>query len=53
MVLLRKSGEADRVRFLFKELFMDPVTEQVSGEDQMWVVESGSRNHVQVLKAKP
>ena len=38
-----KAGEAEKIRFLFKELFMDPITEQVSGEDQIWVVESGSR----------
>lgn len=43
-----EEGEAERVRFLFKELFMDPITEQVSGEDQIWVVESGTRNRVQV-----
>jgi hypothetical protein len=45
-------NEADKVRFLFKHLFMDPITEQVSGEDQIWVVEGGSRNHVQVWKPK-
>jgi hypothetical protein len=44
--------EADTVRFLFKELFMDPITEQVSGEDQIWVVESGSLNRVQVWKPR-
>ena len=44
--------EANKVRFLFKELFMDPITEQVSGEDQIWVVESGSRNQVQVWKPR-
>jgi len=47
-----KAGEADKVRFLFKELFMDPVTEQVSGEDEIWVVESGSRHNVQVWQPK-
>lgn len=45
-------GEADKVRFLFKQLFMDPITEQVSGEDQIWVVETGSKNNVQVWKPK-
>lgn len=43
-------GEADKVRFLFEKLFMDPITEQVSGEDEIWVVESGTRNKVQVWK---
>lgn len=46
-------GEAERVRFLFQHLFMDPITEQVSGEDQIWVIESGDRNNVQVWKPKP
>jgi hypothetical protein len=43
-------GEADKVRFLFKALFMDPITERVSGEHEIWVVESGTRNKVQVWK---
>lgn len=45
-----KSGEAEKVRFLFKELFINPITEQVSGEDEIWVVESGSQNKVHVWK---
>jgi len=48
----RDTEEANKVRFLFKHLFMDPVTEQVSGEDQIWVVESGSRNNVQVWELR-
>lgn len=44
--------EADKVRFLFEALFMHPITEQVSGEDEIWVVESGSRNVVHVWKPK-
>lgn len=47
-----KQNEAEKVRFLFKHLFMDPVTEQVSGEDEIWVVESGSRNRVQVWRPR-
>lgn len=43
-------GEADKVRFLFGELFINPITEQVSGEDEIWVVESGTRNKVHVWK---
>jgi hypothetical protein len=45
-----KKGEADKVRFLFKELFIDAITEQVSGEDEIWVVESGARNQVNIWK---
>lgn len=43
-------GEADKVRFLFRELFINPITEQVSGEDEIWVVESGTQNQVHVWK---
>jgi len=43
-----KKGEADKVRFLFKELFINAITEQVSGEDEIWVVESGLRNQVNI-----
>ncbi len=45
-----KPEEADKVRFLFEALFVDPITEQVSGEDEIWVVESGNRNRVHVWK---
>ena len=45
-----QTDQAETIRFLFKELFMDPITDQVSGEDQIWVVESGSRSQVQVWK---
>jgi hypothetical protein len=48
----RDAKDADTVRFLFKELFMNPITEQVSGEDEIWVVESGTRNHVQIWKPR-
>ena len=45
-----QQSEADTIRFLFRKLFMNPITDQVSGEDQIWVVESGSRSQVQVWK---
>lgn len=45
-----KKEEPDKVRFLFKELFINAITEQVSGEDEIWVVESGMRNQVNIWK---
>jgi hypothetical protein len=48
----KEEKEAGKVRLLFEKLFMEPITEQVSGEDEIWVVESGSRNLVQVWKPK-
>ena len=45
-----KNGEPEKVRFLFKELFINAVTEQVSGEDEIWVVESGVRNQINIWK---
>jgi hypothetical protein len=45
-----RKEEADIVRFLFKELFIDTITEQVSGEDEIWVVESGMSNRVHKWK---
>jgi hypothetical protein len=45
-----KTEEVEKVRFLFEELFVDPITEQVSGEDEIWVVESGNRNQVKAWK---
>jgi hypothetical protein len=43
-------GQATGVRLLFKELFINAITEQVSGEDEIWVVESGMRNQVSIWK---
>jgi len=45
-----KPDEPEQVRFLFKELFINAITEQVSGEDEIWVVESGMRNQVNIWK---
>ena len=45
-----ENGEPDKVRFLFKELFINAITEQVSGEDEIWVVESGMRNQINIWK---
>lgn len=45
-----KEGEPDKVRFLFEELFVSAITEQVSGEDEIWVVESGIRNRVSIWR---
>jgi hypothetical protein len=45
-----KDAEPDQVRFLFEELFINAITEQVSGEDEIWVVESGLRNRVSIWK---
>lgn len=47
-----KSDEPNKVRFLFKELFINAITEQVSGEDEIWVVESGVRNQVSIWKPR-
>ncbi|MGH9196976.1 MAG: hypothetical protein ACRD1T_14700, partial [Acidimicrobiia bacterium] len=45
-----KKDEPGKVRFLFKELFINSITEQVSGEDEIWVVESGMRYQVNIWK---
>ncbi len=43
-------GDADRVRLLFDELFVTAITEQVKGEDEIWVVESGLRNQIRIWR---
>ena len=45
-------AEVEKVQYLFEALFVDPITEQISGEDEIWVVESGNRNRVHVWKPK-
>lgn len=43
--------EADKVEFLFRELFVRSIIQLVSGEDEIWMVESGMRNRVHIWKA--
>lgn len=38
-----KENEAEVIQFMFEELFMSTMTEQISGEDEVWVVETGIR----------
>ena len=45
-----ETDQADTVRFLFKELVINAITEQVSGEDEIWVVETGMRNQINIWK---
>ncbi len=45
-----KEDEPEKVRFLFKELFIDSITQLVSGEDEIWVVESGMRHRVHIWR---
>lgn len=47
-----KDDEPEQVRFLFEGHFLSVITEQVSGEDEIWVVESGMRNRVSIWKPK-
>jgi hypothetical protein len=41
-------SEADTTRLLFNELFVQPIIDVISGEDQIWMIEggTGSRAHV-------
>jgi hypothetical protein len=45
-----KKEEAELIQFMFEELFMNAITEQISGEDEVWVVETGLRNRVHKWK---
>lgn len=47
-----ESEEVDQVRYLFGALVMKPLTSRVSGEDEVWVLESGSCNRLHVWEQK-
>jgi hypothetical protein len=47
-----EDGEPDKVKFLFNELFVSAITQQISGEDEVWMVESGLENCVHIWKPK-
>jgi len=43
--------EADKVRFLFMEIFVRSIIQLVNGEDEIWMVEGGMANRVHVWRA--
>ena len=46
----KDNSEADRIRYLFETLFVRSIIQLVNGEDEIWMVESGSRNRVHVWR---
>jgi hypothetical protein len=47
-----RDGDAAKIRLLFDELFVAALTEQVKGEQEIWVIESGLRNQIRIWKRK-
>ncbi|MGH9460523.1 MAG: hypothetical protein ACRD1X_04865 [Vicinamibacteria bacterium] len=45
-------ADAKRVQFFFWELFVKSIVEVVSGEEEIWMVESGIQNRVHVWSVK-
>jgi len=45
-------GDAAKVRFLFDELFVAAITEQVETEEEIWVVESGMRDQIRIWRRR-
>ena len=46
----RDNTEADKIRYLFEKLFVRSIIQLVNGEDEIWMVESGSRNRVHIWR---
>ena len=44
--------EADLVRWVFRNFFVQTVLEVVDGEDEVWVMESGMRNQLHIYSGK-
>jgi hypothetical protein len=47
-----KDKEPERIKFLFRALFAETITQQISGEDEVWMVESGLENCVHIWKPR-
>lgn len=43
--------EANQVEFFFTNLFVRAITEAVTGEDEIWMVESGMKNRLHIWRA--
>lgn len=46
----KDSEGADKVRFLFERLFVRSIIQLINGEEEIWMVESGSRNRVHIWR---
>ncbi len=42
--------EVNQIRFFFKNLFVRNILDLVNGEDEIWMLESGIRNHLYIWK---
>jgi hypothetical protein len=44
------SDTAEKVRFLFRELFVRSIIQLINGEDEIWMIESGMRTRAHIWK---
>jgi hypothetical protein len=44
--------DADRVRWLFKALFVRSILQVVNGEAEIWMIESGLRNRLHIWRVE-
>ena len=44
--------EANKIRFVFKHLFIRNILELINGEDEIWMLESGIRTRLYIWKNK-
>ena len=42
--------EAGKVEFLFHQLFVESIIQLINGEDEIWMIESGMKNHIHIWK---
>jgi hypothetical protein len=45
-------NEAEMIRWFFEQLFLKSILEVVNAEDEIWLVESGMRSRLHILRAK-
>jgi hypothetical protein len=43
---------AEQIRWFFDKLFVETILEMVSGEDEVWLLESGMRHQLHIFKAE-
>jgi hypothetical protein len=49
----KDENEANKIRWFFETLFVKSIIQLVNGEDEIWMVESGSRNRVYIWRVEP
>jgi len=51
-IVKRNNMEAEKIRFIFKNIFVKSILDLVNAEDEIWMLERGIKNDLYIWKKK-